>query len=109
MAVRRNNSGITVLGVKIGCHAFNLCCLKAVFGGFLDFWSCDSGLSELSLSLKSSAFRRRKKFIKKMLVVVTGLTALIWVCLQDGEEADDDRNGQRVLGCVVGTVGMGSY
>ena len=31
-------SGITVLGVRIGCHAFNRCWRKAVLAGLLLFF-----------------------------------------------------------------------
>lgn len=52
----RINKGMTDLGVNMGCHAFNLCCLNAVFGGFLDLWIalCGSLFKISSSSLSSS-------------------------------------------------------
>ena len=46
------SKGSTDCGDKIGCHAFNLCCLNALFGGLFDFLldgvSCESKESRCS-------------------------------------------------------------
>lgn len=57
----KNKNGMTVFGVRIGCHAFNLCWRNAVFGGFLSLWTF-----EVSDSVRSSSslfFLLRKKFM----------------------------------------------